>query len=90
MGRSRLLYARHYASIVLAMWPAVGPLSSTRAARSRPRVRAIAALAAARGRPAHLVMIDAPRDEAEAGQRARGRTVPAAEMDHQDSPAGGG
>jgi hypothetical protein len=28
-------------------------------------------------------MIDAARDEAEAGQRARGRTVSAAEMDRQ-------
>jgi hypothetical protein len=45
--------------------------------------RAIAALAALRGRPAHLVMLHAERDEAEAGQRARGRTVGAAEMDRQ-------
>jgi hypothetical protein len=45
--------------------------------------RAIAALAGLRGRPAHLVMLDAARHEAEAGQRARGRTVAAAEMDRQ-------
>jgi hypothetical protein len=47
--------------------------------------RAIGLLAALRGRPAYLVMLDADRAEAEAGQRARGRTVAAGEMDRQEA-----
>jgi hypothetical protein len=45
--------------------------------------RTIALLARLNGRPAHLVMLDAPRAAAEAGQRQRGRTVPEGEMERQ-------
>ena len=81
-GGRRLLYAGHYARIAAAV---VGRRPAVIHSRgTHPAARwAIASLAALRGRPAHLVMIDADRDEAEAGQRARGRTVAPAEMDRQ-------
>jgi hypothetical protein len=81
-GRSRLLYLAHYLRIVVTVGGRRPAVIHSRATQPAAR-RAIAALAALRGRPAHLVMIDAARDEAEAGQRARGRTLPAAEMDRQ-------
>ena len=76
----RASYLGHYARIVGAVAgrrPAVIHSRGTHAAARR----AIALLARLRGRPAHLVMIDAPRAAAEAGQRRRGRTVPEAEME---------
>jgi predicted kinase len=81
-GARRLLYARHYIGIVAALAGRRPVVIHSRGTHPAAR-RAIAALAALRGRPAHLVMLDADRDEAEAGQRARGRTVAAAEMDLQ-------
>jgi hypothetical protein len=81
-GGHRLLYAGHYLRIVLAVAGRRPAVIHSRGTHSAARL-AIAALAALRGRPAHLVMIDAARVEAEAGQRARGRTVPPAEMDRQ-------
>jgi predicted kinase len=75
-------YLAHYARIAVAVAgrrPAVIHSRGTHAAARR----AIAGLAALRGRPAHLVLLDAARAEAEAGQRARGRTVGRAEMDRQ-------
>lgn len=81
-GRSRLLYLAHYLRIAVAVGGRRPVVIHSRGTQPAAR-RAIAALAALRGRPAHLLMIDAARDEAEAGQRARGRTVPAAEMDRQ-------
>jgi predicted kinase len=78
----RLLYAGHYARIAAAVAGRRAVVIHSRGTHPAAR-RAIAALAALRGRPAHLVMIDADRVEAEAGQRARGRRVPAAEMDRQ-------
>lgn len=81
-GHRRLLSATHYARIgaaIVARRPVVihsrGTLAISR--------RAIALLARARGRPAHLILLDAGRAEAEAGQRARGRTVDRAEMRRQ-------
>jgi predicted kinase len=79
-----LTCAEHYARIVAAVLgrrPAVIHSRGTHAALRR----AIAVLAGLRGRPAHLVLIDAGREEAEAGQRARGRAVPAGEMERQVS-----
>ena len=81
-GRRRLLYAGHYARIVAAVAGRRPVVVHSRGTHPAAR-RAIAALAALRGRPAHLVMLDADRGEAEAGQRARGRTVAPAEMDRQ-------
>ena len=81
-GRKRLLYAGHYLRIAFAVAGSRPAVIHSRGTHPAARL-AIAALAALRGRPAHLVMIDAARDEAEAGQRERGRKVPAAEMDRQ-------
>lgn len=79
-GRSS--YLGHYARIVgavLGRHPAVIHSRGTHAVARR----AIALLARLRGRPAHLVMLDAPREAAEAGQRRRGRTVSEPEMERQ-------
>jgi predicted kinase len=76
----RASYLGHYARILGAVAgrrPAVIHSRGTHAAARR----AIALLARLRGRPAHLVMIDAPRAAAEAGQRRRGRMIPEAEME---------
>lgn len=81
-GRSRLLYVGHYLRILAAVAGRRPAVIHSRGTQPAARL-AISALAALRGRPAHLVMIDAERGEAEAGQRARGRTLPAAEMDRQ-------
>jgi predicted kinase len=81
-GGRRLLYARHYARIAAAVAGRRPAVIHSRGTHPAAR-RAIAALAALWGRPAHLVMLDAARGEAEAGQRARGRTVAADEMDRQ-------
>jgi predicted kinase len=81
-GGRRLLYLRHYARIAAAVAGRRPTVIHSRGTHPAAR-RAIAALAALRGRPAHLVMLDAARDEAEAGQQARGRTVGPAEMDRQ-------
>jgi predicted kinase len=81
-GRRRLLYPGHYLRIAAAVAGRRPVVIHSRGTQPAARL-AIAALAAVRGRPAHLVLLDAARDEAEAGQRARGRTVPEAEMDRQ-------
>ncbi|MBJ7521730.1 MAG: AAA family ATPase [Solirubrobacteraceae bacterium] len=76
----RGLYLRHYARIagaVLGGRPAVIHTRGTRA----PARRLIRLLAALRGRPAFLVLVDAPRAVAEEGQRERGRTVSQKTMD---------
>ena len=78
--RGRLLYLGHYARIVAAVAGRRPVVIHSRGTQPAAR-RAIAALAAVRGRPAHLVMLDADRSEAESGQRARGRGVGVEEMD---------
>jgi Viral (Superfamily 1) RNA helicase len=80
--RGRLLYLGHYARIVAAVLRRRPTVIHSRGTHPMAR-RAIRALAALRGRPAHLVMLDADRGEAESGQRARGRTVAPEEMDRQ-------
>jgi hypothetical protein len=80
--RGRFLYPGHYARIVAAIAGARPVVIHSRGTQPAAR-RAIAALAALRGRPAHLVMLDVARGEAESGQRARGRTVARGEMDRQ-------
>jgi predicted kinase len=81
-GARRFLNVRHYASIAAAVARRRPVVIHSRGTHPAAR-RAIAALAALRGRPAHLVLLDAARAEAEAGQRARGRTIAAEEMDRQ-------
>jgi len=81
-GATRLLYLRHYVRIVAAIAGRRPVVIHSRGTSAAGR-RVIALLAALRGRPAHLVLLDAGRGEAEAGQRARGRLVAAEEMDRQ-------
>jgi hypothetical protein len=80
--RGRLLYLGHYLRIVGAVAGRRPVVIHSRGTHPAAR-RAIAALAALRGRPGHLVMLDADRGEAESGQRARGRTVAPDEMERQ-------
>jgi predicted kinase len=80
--RGPLLYLGHYARIAAAIAGGRPVVVHSRGTHPAAR-RAIARLAAVRGRPAHLVLLDAGRDEADAGQRARGRTVAREEMDRQ-------
>ena len=80
--RGRLLYLGHYVRIAAAIAGRRPVVIHSRGTHPAAR-RAIAALAALRGRSAHLVLLDAARDEAEAGQRTRGRTVSPGEMDRQ-------
>jgi hypothetical protein len=83
-GRRRLLYPGHYVRIAAAVAGGRPAVIHSRGTLPAAR-RTIALLAALRGRPAYLVMLDADRAEAEAGQRARGRTVATAEMDRQEA-----
>jgi hypothetical protein len=81
-GARWFLNARHYAGIVAAVAGRRPVVIHSRGTHAAAR-RAIAVLAMLRGRPAHLVLVDAGRGEAEAGQRARGRVIAADEMDRQ-------
>ncbi len=81
-GRRRLLYPGHYARIAAAIAGRRPVVIHSRGTHAGAR-RLIAVLAALRGRSAHLVLLDAGRGEAEAGQRRRGRMVPSDEMDRQ-------
>jgi predicted kinase len=79
----RLLYLRHYARIARALLLGPRPLViHSRGTRPAAR-RVIAVLARLRGRPAHLLLLDADRPAAEAGQRARGRVIASATMDRE-------
>jgi predicted kinase len=80
--RGPLLYPGHYARIAAAIAGGRPAVIHSRGTHPLAR-RTIARLARLRGRPAHLVLLHADRASAEAGQRARGRTVAAAEMDRQ-------
>jgi AAA domain len=73
------LYAGHYVRIVAAIAGRAPVFIHSRGTHAWLR-RAIVLLAALRGRPAHLILLDAERSQAEAGQRARGRTIGRAEM----------
>ena len=80
-GRARL-YLGHYARIVRALLGHGPVVVHTRGTHAVSR-GVVAALATLRGRPAHLLLLDADRAEAVAGQVARGRRVGAGEMDRQ-------
>jgi predicted kinase len=77
-----LMYAEHYLRILLAVLGRRPAVIHSRGTHASLR-RAIAELARLRGRPAHLIMLDAGKAEAEAGQRRRGRTIAPAEMARQ-------
>ena len=80
--RGPLLYPGHYARIAAAVVGGRPAVIHSRGTHPVAR-RTIALLARLRGRPAHLVLLHADRAAAEAGQRARGRTVETDEMDRQ-------
>ena len=80
--RGPLLYPGHYARIAAAIAGGRPAVIHSRGTHPIAR-RTIALLARLRGRPAHLVLLHADRATAEAGQRARGRTVGSDEMDRQ-------
>ena len=80
--RGPLLYPGHYARILAAIAGRRPVVIHSRGTLPLTR-RAIALLARARGRPAHLVLLHADRVSAEAGQRRRGRLVSQEEMDRQ-------
>jgi hypothetical protein len=80
--RGPLLYPGHYARIAAAILGRKPVVFHSRGTLPMTR-RTIALLARLRGRPAHLVLLHADRDLAEAGQRRRGRTVAPEQMDRQ-------
>ena len=80
--RGPLLYPGHYARIAAAIAGGRPAVIHSRGTHPIAR-RTIALLARLRGRPAHLILLHADREVAEAGQRARGRTVAGDEMDRQ-------
>jgi GTPase SAR1 family protein len=80
--RGPLLYPGHYARIAAAILARKPVVIHSRGTLPAAR-RTIALLARLRGRPAHLLLLDAERGSAEAGQRRRGRTVAQDEMDRQ-------
>lgn len=80
--RGPLLYLGHYARIAAAVLAGKPAVIHSRGTKTIAR-RAILTLAKLRGRPAHLLLVHADRSTAEAGQRARGRTVSPDEMDRQ-------
>jgi predicted kinase len=79
-----LLYAGHYARMLAAIARPAPVVIHSRGTHAWLR-RAIVGLATLWGRPAHLILLDAPRAQAEAGQRARGRLVGRAEMARQSA-----
>jgi predicted kinase len=80
--RGPLLYLGHYARIAAAIAGRRPAVIHSRGTHPVAR-RTILALARLRGRPAHLILLHADRATAEAGQRARGRTISPDEMDRQ-------
>ena len=80
--RGPLLYLGHYARIAAAIAGGKPAVIHSRGTKTIAR-RTILTLAKLRGRPAHLLLLHADRATAEAGQRARGRTVSSDEMDRQ-------
>jgi hypothetical protein len=78
-SRGPLLYAGHCLRIVAAVAARRPAVIHSRGTHVSMR-RAIATLAMLRRRPAHLILLDADPAAAEAGQRARGRTIAPDEM----------
>ena len=76
------LYGGHYLRILAAIAGGGPVVVHSRGTRALPR-RIIRLAAALRGRPAHLVLLDADRASAEAGQEARGRRVRRRVMDRE-------
>ena len=73
---------RHYGHIVAAVWGRQPVVIHSRGTLGTLR-RLITLVSSLRGRPAHLILLDAPRAAAEEGQRHRGRGVSRARMDRE-------
>jgi adenylate kinase family enzyme len=73
---------RHYRRIAAAVWGRQPVVIHSRGTVGTLR-RLICLLSFLRGRPAHLILLDAPRAAAEDGQRRRGRLVSRARMDRE-------
>ena len=73
---------RHYGHIAAAVWGRQPVVIHSRGTVGTLR-RLIALLSFLRGRPAHLILLDAPRAAAEDGQRRRGRWVSRRKMDRE-------
>ena len=78
----RASYVRHYGHIVAAVWGRQPVVIHSRGTVGTLR-RLISLLSFLRGRPAHLILLDAPRAAAEDGQRRRGRGVSRTRMDRE-------
>jgi adenylate kinase family enzyme len=73
---------RHYGHIAAAVWGRQPVVIHSRGTLGTLR-RLICLLSFLRGRPAHLILLDAPRAAAEDGQRRRGRRVSRSRMDRE-------
>jgi adenylate kinase family enzyme len=73
---------RHYGHIAAAVWGRQPVVIHSRGTVGTLR-RLITTLSFLRGRPAHLILLDAPRAAAEDGQRRRGRWVSRRKMDRE-------
>jgi predicted kinase len=78
----RASYVRHYGHMLAAVWGRQPVVIHSRGTLGTLR-RLITLASSLRGRPAHLILLDAPRAEAEAGQQRRGRRVSRARMDRE-------
>jgi hypothetical protein len=78
----RASYVRHYGHILAAVWGRRPVVIHSRGTLGTLR-RLITLVSSLRGRPAHLILLDAPRAEAEDGQRRRGRFVSRSRMDRE-------
>jgi predicted kinase len=78
----RASYLRHYGRVLAAVRGCRPVVVHSRGTRAALR-RAVVLAASLRGRSAHLILLDAPATEAEAGQRRRGRRIPRAVMQRE-------
>jgi predicted kinase len=78
----RASYVRHYAHMLAAVWGRQPVVIHSRGTLGTLR-RLITLASSLRGRPAHLILLDAPREAAEEGQARRGRRVSRARMDRE-------
>jgi len=78
----RASYVRHYGHMLAAVWGRQPVVIHSRGTLGTLR-RTITLVSSLRGRPAHLILLDAPRAEAEAGQQHRGRRVSRSKMDRE-------
>jgi len=82
---SKLLHLRHFLLTLRAVVFGDRPVIIHSRGTSRLLRRVTAGAAALRGREAHLLLLDAGRAAAEAGQRERGRTISQRRMDRESA-----